>query len=750
MSVHAGVDQVPVGPHPTGIGWNGQTVREMLEESERQLAASGSYMGLDKLELREDDPIRYERMFAALRGGLVNARETAVNISASPIVREIGELCFVLYTPEGDSIALSTGIIVHVHTMSDAIKYMIRANYESNPHIRAGDIFSNNNSIIGDVHTADVHTMIPIFWDGELVGWAGGVTHEIDVGAWMPGSMAWGHEDRYGDGLLISCDKAGENDEFFSTYLKRVTDCVRAERYWVLDERTRLAGCHMIRDQVYRVIREEGIDTYKRFIREVIEEGRRSFKARVRELTFPGVYESPRFSDVPWKTDLTVAPKARRDVLMHAPLEMTIGTDGSFDLSFEGANAWGWHSFNCAPSPMQGALWVLLTQTLIPNDKVNDGAYLATSIRLPAGSWCNPDYDKVSTTFSWHFLIPAFTGMIRSLSRAYYARGYLEEINASYPTTGNVTMGGGVNQYGVESAFTSFEHSAQGTGAMFFKDGEGYTAAMWNPEGDMGEVESWELLQPLLYLGRSVKPMTAGPGRQRGGAGFESLLLVYRTPEQILFNGGQDGYIFISAGIFGGYPGNSGHRHNLHGTDLAERFRGRLPYPTREGDPDDSELATLVAAQTTVFDMHGMTGPQVFSEGDAYLSVQHGGPGLGDVLEREISAIEADLNSGDLLSRFCGSIYGAVCVQEADPSDPSRTRWTVDPEATEVRRAEMRAERLATAVPAATFMETERQRILARRIAEPVLEMYRSSLALSTHWRDKFYAFWNLPSDFEL
>ena len=81
----------------------------------------------------ESDPIGYEKLFSRLRGGLVSARETALNISASPIVRELGELCFALYTPEGDSIALSTGIIVHVHTMSDAIKYMVREDYEDNP-----------------------------------------------------------------------------------------------------------------------------------------------------------------------------------------------------------------------------------------------------------------------------------------------------------------------------------------------------------------------------------------------------------------------------------------------------------------------------------------------------------------------------------------------------------------------------------------------------------------------------------------
>src|SRR5262245_26524946 len=122
----------------------------MLAESERLFEETGAYSGLaGELELKDADPIGYEKLFSRIRGGLVSARETAMNISASPIVKELGELCFALYTPEGDSIALSTGIIVHVHTMSDALKFMVRNGWEDNPGIRPGDIFANNDPVIG-------------------------------------------------------------------------------------------------------------------------------------------------------------------------------------------------------------------------------------------------------------------------------------------------------------------------------------------------------------------------------------------------------------------------------------------------------------------------------------------------------------------------------------------------------------------------------------------------------------------------
>ena len=117
------------------IGWEGQTLAEMLARSEELFAATGYYHGLEQLPLKDADPLHFEKLFARVRGGMVTARETALNISASPIVRELGEICFALYTPEGDNVALSTGIIVHVHTMSEAIKFMVRNGWEDNPGI---------------------------------------------------------------------------------------------------------------------------------------------------------------------------------------------------------------------------------------------------------------------------------------------------------------------------------------------------------------------------------------------------------------------------------------------------------------------------------------------------------------------------------------------------------------------------------------------------------------------------------------
>jgi N-methylhydantoinase B/acetone carboxylase alpha subunit len=612
------------------IGWEGRTALEMLTESERLFAETGRYCDTDDLDLKSGDPIRFEKLFSRLRGGLVTARETALNISASPIVKEIGELCFALYTPEGDSVALSTGIIVHVHTMSDAIKYMIRQGYEDSPGIAPGDIFTNNDAMIGDVHNADVQTIVPIFWEGELIGWAGGVTHEIDIGAKTPGSVPVGPISRFEDGIDLPAKKIGSGDELWRDHVLAGLKGTRTPMYWTLDEKTRLAGCHMIREAVERVILEEGIDTYKQFIREVIEDGRRAFQSRLREMTVPGRYRAPAFTELMFGKETQLPSYARKDTLMHAPVELRITRDGVMELDYEGASAWGYHSANCTPSSMQGALWVQLTQTLICNDKVNDGAYLGLRQNFPPGTWANHSNPQASTGNAWFFLIPSYTGFIKSLSRALQARGFVEEVLAPYALTANAFQGGGIDQYGRQSATTNFGLSCVGGGAKMILDGLDYAAAMWNPEGDMGDMEMWELIEPFLYLSQRVKPNTAGPGRHRGGSGYECLRLAWKTPFYEMQNIGH-GRVFIQSGLWGGYPGATGYRHNVRGADLLAKAARGEPFPLHEPDPADSGLARDVAGEH-LFDIETTTLPEVYTQGFVYVCMFRGAAGLGDPL----------------------------------------------------------------------------------------------------------------------
>ena len=377
---------------------------------------------------------------------------------------------------------------------------------------------------------------------------------------------------------------------------------------------------------------------------------------------------------------------------------------------------------------------------LIPNDKVNDGAYLATSFRPPYGTWANPDNPYCSNTLAWVFLIPCFTGLVRAMSQAFASRGFLEESLAGYPPTANGTQGGGPNHYGQAfSGWSNFEISACGISAGYVKDGVDTDAAIWNPEGDMGDVEAWELLEPLLYLGRRLRPSSAGMGKYRGGSGFESVRMIHGVPYQELFNSG-NGYCFHGGGLFGGYPGATLHRHVMTKTDMQERIARQLSYPVNNFDPEDSQVIANCAGDV-VRDQHLMHIPDTYYEYDVYLSVLAGGHGCGDILERDPEKVVDDLNGQVLLPRFAASAYGVVAHQNEEGN------WRADQETTQTRREEIRRQRLERSLPVSEWLKQQRQRVEKLDFIQPVKEMYRESMTLSPSWAASFKAFWDLPED---
>ena len=734
-----------------GIGWNGKTLREQLAVLEDKTEATGNYAGLSELSLKADDPIRYEQLYSRLRADLVSAREISKEVSATPIVEQEGELCYGLFTPEGDSIAVSTGIIVHVHTMSEAIKFMINHDYEESPGIEPGDIFVNNDPHVGDVHPCDLMTLIPIFQEGELVAWAGGVNHVIDTGAVGPGSMNVSQASRFGDGAYYTARKVGEDFELYNSWRKEYPAKTRTPNFLKLDERTRITGCLMIRDSVKELIARTGVETFKQLSREAIEDGRRGFRSRIKRTMLPGTYRGASFVDALYEGQKNVTRDyADENHIMHAPSELHIRGDGSFQVSFEGANKWGWHPFNCTPAAIQGGIWVMLTQTVIPNELVNDGAYYACDFHLPVGSWANTQNTETAHAYAWHFLVSAWAPLWQHLSRGYYARGFWEEINAGNANTSNWLQGGGIDQFDKLHAVNSFEAACEGVGARYVEDGEPHAAAIWNPEGDMGDAEAWERVEPLPFLGRAVKPNTGGAGRRAGGAGFESMRTVRDVSRWLLYEMG-NGYMTSDGGLFGGYPAASGYILNAQDTDLKERFENGEDYPQHDLDPESGGFESKIDGDVTRRP-EGISTPKEFTDYDMYLNYLRGGSGLGDPLERDPEDVLSDIHDGYVLPRHAEDAYGVVVEKVevgAKHNSAVQGEWELDEDATERLRERRMGERAEKAQPVSEWYDEQRDRIRAEEnLIDDVKKTYGSSMRMSEQFARFFREFWDLPDDF--
>ena len=236
----------------------------------------------------------------------------------------------------------------------------------------------------------------------------------------------------------------------------------RTPMYWTLDEKTRLAGCHMVREAVERVILEEGIDTYKRFMREVIEDGRRSFHQPAARADRARALPRGRVHRPALREGGAASLLRAQDTMMHAPVELRITRDGSLELDYDGASAWGYHSANCTPSSMQGALWVQLTQTLICNDKVNDGAYSACDRTSRRARWANHSNPQASTGNRVVLPDPVLH-RVHQVALPLAAGARLRRGGAGAVRVHRERFqGGGIDQYGRQSATTNFGLSCVG------------------------------------------------------------------------------------------------------------------------------------------------------------------------------------------------------------------------------------------------------------------------------------------------
>lgn len=727
-----------LSPARDPISETGRTLAELLAYRRCQYDATGCYAGITHPHVLNDDPVRAELFHSRLLAALIAGRETTRMVSASPFVREVAELAIGIYTPEGDNIAQSPGIQVHIRCMGEVIQWMIEHDYEHEVGIDPGDLFWCNDPTVAGMHPADVYDIMPVFWQGELVAWVCTVIMEMDIGAVSPGCMPIANVERATDGMRFVAEKVGTNDELRHDIELKIKNSLDMADIFLLDRKGAIAANIRVRQEICRIIDEFGLDFFKEAGRELIEEERRNQIARIRQRTVPGRYRNV----VPLEFYMADQPvswlPARKDHIRLVPVEMRIERDGALVLDFEGAGEWGWHPFNATPSGMWGGLAFSAVQTLAYDGRANLGSLLPLDLRLPTGSVLNPeDVRPLATASIWAPVIDVFSLWCGMVANSYYMRGFREEM-FTYRGGSGLQMAG-YDQYGTRRPLLAAPTGNFGAGATGVCDGLDAGGALITAEVDLGNSEIWECFMPYLDLGRRFEPYSVGWGRFRSGASIPTTAMLHRSTETIAAGvvGGAAEYILPNLGLGGGYPG--GRRFNvvLRNTDIAELIERRAPLYHELGHPASPEFERI---DGEILRLHHMPPPMEVNDHDILIASVGSPGGYGDPLERDLEALRTDLEEGLADPEIAENIYGALAEL-----DPSRNEWEVDVERTEDLRAARRRERLARAVPVEDWWRRTRERLVDGDIDAMLLEMYQSSMKMSEAFTSEFKQFWALP-----
>ncbi|MFJ5224466.1 hydantoinase B/oxoprolinase family protein [Streptomyces sp. NPDC088400] len=415
------------------------------------------------------------------------------NTAHSVNIKERLDFSCALFDADGNLIANAPHMPVHLGSMGDSIKEVLRRNEGT---LRAGDVYAINDPYHGGTHLPDVTVVTPVFGEtpGESSGGGGerpaflvaSRGHHAEIGGISPGSMPAFSRTVHEEGVLFDNwplvrdgrFREAETRELLTTapYPSRDPDSNLA------DLRAQIAANEKGIGELRRMTREFGTDVVQAYMGHVRSNAEESVRRIIAGL-HDGSYRYETDGGAVINVALSVDREARGAV-----------------LDFTGSSPQLPGNFN-APTSVVMAAVLYVFRTLIADDiPLNSGCLEPLEVRVPDGSMLAPAFPAATVAGNVE-TSQAVTGAL------YAALGVQAEGSG---TMNNVAFGNDRVQY--------YETIANGSGA-----GDGFDGAdavqthMTNSRLTDPEVLEWRY--PVRVDSFAVREGSGGAGRWRGGDG---------------------------------------------------------------------------------------------------------------------------------------------------------------------------------------------------------------------------------------
>ncbi|MFF9913178.1 hydantoinase B/oxoprolinase family protein [Streptomyces sp. NPDC013457] len=469
------------------------------------------------------------------------------NTAHSVNIKERLDFSCALFDPEGNLIANAPHIPVHLGSMGESIKEVLRRGGDS---LRPGDVYAINDPYHGGTHLPDVTVVTPVFADSgdRLLFLVASRGHHAEIGGITPGSMpafsrTVDEEGVLFDNWLLVRDGRLREEETRALltgarYPSRDPDTNLA------DLRAQIAANEKGIEELRRMVDQFGLDVvhaYMRHVRANAEESVRRIVAGLRDGSYRYETDSGAVIQVAVRVD-----RERRSAV----------------LDFAGTSPQQEGNAN-APTSVVMAAVLYVFRTLVDDDiPLNSGCLEPLEVRVPAGCMLAPSYPAATVAGNVE-TSQAVTGAL------YAALGVQAEGSG---TMNNVTFGNARVQY--------YETVASGSGA-----GDGFEGAdavqthMTNSRLTDPEILEWRY--PVRVDSFALRKESGGRGRWPGGEGVERRIRFLEPMTVALLTGHRR---VPPYGMAGGEPG-------ARGENLVERADGTVEHlagvDTTDVAPDD-------------------------------------------------------------------------------------------------------------------------------------------------------------------
>lgn len=472
---------------------------------------------------------------------------TLRNTAHSVNIKERLDFSCAIFDPNGDLVANAPHIPVHLGSMSESVRALLKT---ENVNPGPGDVYLINSPYNGGTHLPDITVISPVFDrpGSRIIFYTASRGHHADIGGITPGSMPPDSRTIDDEGavspgfLIVSSGNFLESD--VREWLGSGKYPARNPDQNIADIGAQIAANEKGVKELRRMMDRYGGDTVMAYMRHVQDNAEESVR-RVIDRLRDGQFSVEMDDGSIIKASVTVDRSSRSAVIDFS------GTSPQVDSNFN------------APKAVCSAAVLYVFRTLVSNDiPLNHGCLKPIEIIVPEGSLLNPDPPAAV----------AAGNVETSQFVADCLFGALGVMAGSQCTMNNFTFGNERIQY--------YETICGGTGAgPDFNGTDGVHSHMTNTR--ITDPEVLEHRFPVLLREFSIRKGSGGQGRYSGGCGVVRMIEFTEPMEaSILSSNRKHG----SFGLAGGRNGISGKNSVIRSNGSKEEIGhcGRLSM--RKGD----------------------------------------------------------------------------------------------------------------------------------------------------------------------
>lgn len=590
---------------------------------------------------REIDPITLQVVGGALNSIAKQMGNVLYRMSYSSIIRESEDLGAGLFDTRFQTLCESDSTPMHIGSLPGYLRGIEKSIPLS--AWKPGDCVIHNHPYFGASHSPDIAIIMPVFFEGELVGFAGNTAHHVDIGAATPGLII-DVPDMYAEGMLMNALKLYEEGRRNEWLWKYIRDNTRVPGLVMGDLEAQIASAELGVRRFQELLAKYGKDTVMQCSAQLMDYSEAALRRAIAKIP-DGDYTAEGFLD-----------DDGRNRGVHLPVKVTVRVRGDgVEVDLTGSSPQVPTAFNV---PFEGSTKVacyfafrallLDTYTLADPIPANEGSFRPVKVTAPLGCIFNP-IAPVAAEARFSQIQRVVDLIIKALAPV-----VPDKCTAGNAATLSFAAYSGVRDNGQYWVFLEVNEAAMGGRPT--SDGPDTVEELMrntrnNPLEDLG------MHLPLICDRYEVRDdVFPGPGKFRGGQGVVKSQR-FLSPGFVTHEA--DRHDDAPWGIFGGQTGAGG-RVTIH--NIAH------PEERRDVPAKFSGLRVL--------------------EGETVSYFSPVGGGYGDSLERDPAKVLDDVLDEFITVAHAADVYGVVFDEVNDGYG-----YAVNARATAARRAEMRGGR---------------------------------------------------------